>query len=201
MADEHVNPSPKKKNWFERHKVLTVIGLIILLGIVVSAGNGDKSPNKSNNGSSSSSSKTSKTATKKATLAKIGEAANDGKFQFTVNSIKCGETTIGDQYLNKTAQGQFCRLNLTVKNIGNEAQGLSSSDQYLYNSAGQKYKADDTATLYAAPSGASSTWYNDINPGNSVVGDILFDIPKDQTPVTAELHDSAFSGGVKVNLQ
>jgi hypothetical protein len=34
-----------------------------------------------------------------------------------------------------------------------------------------------------------------------VTGDIIFDIPKDQTPVTAELHDSAFSGGVKVSLQ
>jgi len=29
----------------------------------------------------------------------------------------------------------------------------------------------------------------------------VFDLPKDKTPVTAELHDSAFSGGVKVNLQ
>ena len=35
----------------------------------------------------------------------------------------------------------------------------------------------------------------------SVSGDIIFDIPKGVTPVTAVLHDSAFSGGVKVNLQ
>lgn len=49
-----------------------------------------------------------------------------------------------------------------------------------------------------APSG--STWYNDINPGNSVEGVVVFDIPKDQTPTTAELHDSSPSNGIKVSL-
>lgn len=184
-----------KKNWFVRHKILTVIlALVVVGGIAGAAGGGNKS-----NTNSSSSSK-AKTETK-AETAKIGTAARDGKFEFTANSLKCGEASIGSQYLNKTAQGQFCRLNLTVKNIGNEAQSLDSSSQYLFNAAGQKYAADGTATLYAEPSGASSTWYNDVNPGNSVTGDIIFDIPKDQTPATAELHDSAFSGGVKVDLQ
>ena len=69
----------------------------------------------------------------------------------------------------------------------------------LFNAAGQEYSADDTATMYNSTDTAS-TWYNDINPGNSVSGVIVFDPPKDQTPVSAELHDSAFSNGVKVNL-
>lgn len=88
---------------------------------------------------------------------------------------------------------------VAVKNIGDEAQSLFSSNQYLYNGSGQKYSADDSATFTAAPQG--STWYNDINPGNSVEGSIVFDLPKDQIPVSAELHDSAFSGGVKVELK
>jgi hypothetical protein len=77
---------------------------------------------------------------------------------------------------------------------------LFSSNQKLLNADGKQYSADDTATMYASSDGSGS-WYNNINPGNSVEGTIVFDIPKDQTPVTAELHDSAFSGGVKVNLQ
>lgn len=54
-------------------------------------------------------------------------------------------------------------------------------------------------TAYAAPQG--STWYSDINPGNSVEGVIVFDVAKDVTPAIAELHDSSFSNGVKVALQ
>jgi hypothetical protein len=55
------------------------------------------------------------------------------------------------------------------------------------------------ATIYNSPNGTS--WYDNINPGNKVEGAILFDLPKDQTPTTAELHDSAFSSGVKITLQ
>jgi hypothetical protein len=105
----------------------------------------------------------------------------------------------GDDIVSATAQGQFCRLNVTVKNIADQSQSLDSDSQYLFNAKGQKYSSDSTATLYAAPD--SSSWYTDINPGNSVTGDIIFDIPKDQVPATAEMHDSAFSGGVSVGLQ
>ena len=184
----------KKRNWFARHKVLTVIGVIVLLAIVGgAAGGGNKST------TSSSGSKDTKTQAK-AETAKIGQAANDGKFEFTVTSVECGKASVGsNQYLTKTAQGQYCLLNVSVKNIGDQAQSLVSSNQYLLNANGQKYSADDTATMYNSTDTAS-TWYNDINPGNSVSGVIVFDLPKDQTPVSAELHDSAFSNGVKVNL-
>ena len=182
----------KSTNWFMRHKVITVILALVVIGVISSAAGGSKG------GTSSSSSKSS--ASKAATTAKIGQAANDGKFEFTVSSVQCGQASVGsNQYLTKTAQGQYCLLNVSVKNIGDQAQSLLSSNQYLLNASGQKYSADDTATLYNAPNGTS--WYNDINPGNSVTGAIVFDVPKDQTPTTAELHDSAFSGGVKVNLQ
>jgi len=59
--------------------------------------------------------------------------------------------------------------------------------------------ADSKATL-AAASDADSL-YDEINPGNSLTGQIIFGIPKGQSPISAELHDSAFSSGIKVNLQ
>lgn len=180
----------QQKNWFMRHKVLTVIGAFIVIAIISSAAGGGKDKTAS----------TGSNSTKKTSVAKVGEAANDGKFEFTVSSIECGKTSVGaNQYLTKTAQGQYCLLNVSVKNVGDQAQSLLSSNQFLLNASGQKYSADDMATIYNAPNGTS--WYNDINPGNSVTGAIVFDIPKDQTAATAELHDSAFSGGVKVNLQ
>jgi len=185
----------KKGSWFRRHKILTVILAFVVIGVIAAAaGGGSKSP--------TSSSTTKTNGSSAAQLAKIGQAARDGKFEFTISKVSCGETTVGtNQYLQKQAQGQYCRVTMSVQNIGDQAQGLSSSDQKLIDAAGKQYSADDTATLYAAPQGASSTWYNNINPGNSVNGDIIFDIPKGVTPITAELHDSAFSGGVKVNLQ
>jgi hypothetical protein len=194
----------KKKNWFLRHKILSIIlVLVILIGIAGAAGDSSKKTGSNSQPSSNmnTSSKSASSSTK-AQTPKIGVATRDGKFEFVVKSIQCGAPNVGSDYSTKTAQGQYCLLDISVKNIGNEAQSLYSGNQYLYNAAGQKYSADDTATMYAEPiDSSSSSWYNDINPGNSVEGKIVFDIPKDQTPVTAELHDSALSGGVKVSLQ
>lgn len=182
-------------DWAKKHKILTVVGVIVLLGVISSVANGGNSTTNISSNSSSN----SKTVAKKE-LAKIGVPVTDGKFEFTVKGIECGKTTIGvSSYLTKDAQGQFCMLNVTIKNTGDAAQSLFSAYQKILNAESQQYAADDTATMYAAPNGSS--WYSNINPGNSVEGTIVFDIPKDQTPAIAELHDSMFSSGVKVSLQ
>lgn len=196
MAKSKDGDNTPQKNWFAKHKVLTVIGVIILLAIISSAAGGG---NKTNNNSASSTTETKKTEDKPAEMSKIGDAVRDGKFEFVVKSVKCGNLSVGADYTTKTAQGQYCFLTVSVKNIGNEPQSLFSSNQYLYNAENQKYSADDEATYTAG--GSAATWYSDINPGNSVEGVIVFDLPKDKTPVTAELHDSMASGGVKVTLK
>ncbi len=133
-------------------------------------------------------------------VANAGTAIRDGKFEFTVKSVKCGSTSVGtNQYMTKKAQGQYCLMNVTVKNIGDEPQSLMASDQFLFNSKGSKFSSDTMATMYASPDGAG-TWYSEINPGNKVSGTIVFDLPKTEKPVTAELHDSVFSQGVKVQI-
>jgi len=188
----------KDGNWFKRHKILTIIGVIIVIAIIASTAGGGKKNDNTTADSRKSSSGSSKS---EATTAKLNEPARDGKFEFTVSAVKCGVASVSDSsgYLSKSAQGQYCELSVTVKNIGNEAQMFDGSNQYLFNSAGQKYNYDSTATIYANPS--DSTFLNTINPGNTASGIVVFDVPQGQTPTAAELHDSAFSGGVKVSLQ
>ena len=187
----------KSGNWFKRHKILTVILAFIVIAVIASAAGGGSSKNTSTTNKGSASQKTA-TSTP---AVKIGQEADDGNFAFTVTSIKCGEPNVTDSsgYLTKTAQGQYCLLNLSVKNIGNKAQTLDSMSQYLYNSSNQKYSSDNEATIYENPT--NGTFLNSVNPGNVVNGIVVFDVPKGATPVTAELHDSSLSGGVKVNLQ
>lgn len=190
--------SEKKGNFFKRHKILTVVGIIIFIAIIASTAGGGK---KNDNTVADASKSPSSSSKSEATTAKLNEPARDGKFEFTVSSIKCGVSSVSDSsgYLSKSAQGQYCKLGVTVKNIGNEAQMFDGSNQYLFNASGQKYNYDSEATIYANPS--NSTFLNTINPGNSASGTVVFDVPKGVTLKTAELHDSAFSDGVKVNLQ
>lgn len=128
----------------------------------------------------------------------VGQAADDGKFRFTVQSLECGETKVGDDFLNKAAQGQFCMLSVTVENIGQESQYLFADNQYLFDAEGRKFSADGEATIYNDTD--DRTIFEEINPGNTLSGVIVFDVPNGAEIVRAEMHDSAFSGGVSVSL-
>ncbi|SHN47891.1 DUF4352 domain-containing protein [Cryptosporangium aurantiacum] len=128
----------------------------------------------------------------------LNTPVRDGKFEFTVTSVQCGKTTVGTEYLNKTAQGQFCLVAVTVKNIGDVAQLFDASSQKAHNAQGQEYAADSEASIYVNSEG--QTFLEQINPGNSVNGTLVWDIPKGQKLATLELHDSPFSGGVEVSV-
>lgn len=130
----------------------------------------------------------------------IGQAARDGEFEFIVNGVS-REKTVGDQYVNATAQGEYVILDMTITNIGSEPQMLSDSSQYVYDAQGSKFEADSEAGWYLNGVEGASVWLEDINPGNSITGKMAFDMPAGAEPVSAELHDSAFSGGVTVSLK
>ena len=127
-----------------------------------------------------------------------GDKGRDGKFEVTVKSMKCGVDTVGDQYLNEKAQGQFCLVTVKVRNIGKEAQMFSDSDQKAYSSDGTEYSTDTAAGLWANKN--ADTFLNEINPGNQITGVLVYDVPKKTKLVKLELHDSMFSGGVTVSL-
>ena len=132
----------------------------------------------------------------------IGQPARDGKFEFTVSKLECGPTTVGtNQYLQEQAQGQFCLLTVKIANVGNEPQTLFADNQYLTHGE-QRFGADSQATWASnyQPDGTSNPFIEEINPGNAVEGVIVFDVPAGVTPTGAQLHDSAFSGGIAVNL-
>jgi hypothetical protein len=128
----------------------------------------------------------------------FGDAVRDGKFEFVVHSMDCKKTKVGNEYLNKKAQGKFCQISVTVKNIGNESQTFSGGAQKTSDAKGTEFSNDGTAEMYANED--ASTFLNEINPGNQAKGNLIFDVPKSTTLTTVELHDSPFSGGVKVNL-
>ncbi|HSX35365.1 MAG TPA: DUF4352 domain-containing protein [Patescibacteria group bacterium] len=134
----------------------------------------------------------------------IGTTVSDAGFNFVVNSIKCGETHLStgglvNYYSN--AQGQYCRLNITVTNTGNTANSITAYNQYVFNAQGQRYTYASDATATAAGYAVGTPLNDDINPGNSVTGDIVYDVPVGVTPTVAEVHGDYNSLGVKVNLQ
>jgi len=127
----------------------------------------------------------------------LGETGtSEGGVAFTLNSLTCGIPTVGDEYLNVTAQGQFCEANITVRNNGTEP--FAFSDSYAKGFIAEtEYAADSTAGIYAAD---NEVFFNEINPGNEIVGKVYFDIPADAALERITLTESLFEGVVEVVL-
>lgn len=197
----------KQKNWFKRHKVWTaVIALLLLFMIIGAANSGNKTTTNNATASTSNTGSTKPTtsnASTVATMPKLNQPANDGKFSFTITSFSCGETQItqpDNSYSTSQAQGQFCTMSLTVKNIGSVAQSFDASSQYLYDASNKQYSYSSDGTNTANPTSSDFGVYVNVNPGVTISGIVVFDIPKGVVPVTAILHDSGASNGVKVSL-
>jgi hypothetical protein len=200
------------RNWFMRHKILTGLLALVLLGMVSSAlGSGGSSGGSSTASSDNSGSNAAAPAAPAAPAASAAPAAapakqvsglnkplRDGNFEFTVKSVKCGATQIGTADFGRKAQGQFCFVKMHVSNIGTDSRMLDGSSQYAFDAQGRKLSADTEAAMYMGQE--AQTFLNNINPGNAVDGTVVFDVPKNVKVTQLELHDSAFSGGVKVNV-
>jgi hypothetical protein len=172
--------------------------LIVIISIAVAAGGGSNTGN-SNTGTTPSGS--GQAAAPAASTPHLGQPAADGKFRFVISRVShatsVGDTSVG---LGKTAQGRYTVLHIKVTNISNQSQTLDDSSQYVYDARGRKFDADSEADLYANPGNNGGVLFNTINPGNTVRGVILFDLPHGDKAVKAELHDSMFSGGVTVSF-
>ncbi len=202
-----------RRSWFARHKILTAIGAVVLLVIVMNAVNGgDDAATPATGGSSASQATESDAASQdgaestenepaedsEPAAATIGTPVRDGKFEFTVTSLEPGVEHIGSDGFGVDAQGQFLLVHVTVTNIGDEAQYFDGSSQDLTDTEGRTHSADSSAAIYLDD---SNSFLNQINPGNSVDGVVVFDIPVGAVPASIELHDSAWSGGVTVSLE
>ncbi|GAA3812989.1 hypothetical protein GCM10022226_37150 [Sphaerisporangium flaviroseum] len=181
-----------------------VMAGLIILGTLISGGGSDDAS--SDGGRSDTTASTSAKNTekgKKQEQAKpkspgIGDVVKDGRFAFRVTKVEKGLSQVGEGFTISKAQGQYVLIHLTVKNIGDEAQLFTDSGQKLLDTEDRQYDAATGAAALALDD--SNAFLNNINPGNSVRGILLFDVPKGFQLRAVELHDSVFSDGVTVAL-
>lgn len=79
------------------------------------------------------------------------------------------------------------------------ADSSNNSSQQATDAGGAVYSVDSGAAIYANDD--SSTFLEQINPGNSVKGALVFDVPKGTKLTSVVLHESLFTAGVKIPLK
>lgn len=181
-------PKPAKPRKKSKWIVLGAVGLFGLGGIGSYVVNSDSSGSSQQPGRNVSG------------AGKIGTTVRDGTFEFVVRSVQCGVGQIGPDYAGERAQGQFCLVSLTVKNIGDQAQTMTDDVQSGYGSDGAQYGTNPTAGIYANEPN-NQVWPAEIDPGGEVTGTIVYDLPHGVELAQLELHDSPASAGVMIDLR
>ncbi|HEY0187945.1 MAG TPA: DUF4352 domain-containing protein [Cellulomonas sp.] len=193
-------PVPPRRSWFARHKVLTALGVLVVIGIGSAALGGGGDGGSSTAGAASDAdadADASAGTTAEDVTPGIGATVADGSFEFVVTQVETGIARVGDQLLGQDAQGQFVLVHVTVTNVGTEAQYFYQGAQTASDTQGRTHSADSSAAIYLDE---GTLLLDQINPGNQVEGVIVFDVPADATLASVELHDSLLSGGVTVAL-
>lgn len=188
--------------WFKKKRFILPLAIVLLIAIIqIANGGGDTGTTGSTESASQPKvdAKPKADAKPAAAAAGIGTKVRDGKFEFVVTAVEHpGKTIAGEFGTTETAQGEFVVVRVNVTNIGDEAQTLMSTGQLLFNDKGQKF---EPSSAIMTLKDADKFFLTNINPGNTVTGaPLLFDVAPGTKIASIELHDSMFSGGVKVKL-
>ncbi len=171
MADE------KKKSWFARHKILTVILAFIVIGVIASAaGGGGKSTSNSSSGGSSKSGSGDKTykfadrADKQPKDVEVlpGETATVGGVKMTLSGVVY-EASVSD-YEKATDGKTYVVADVTLENTTDKTQSYNSLYFRIQTAGGQVLDS----TFATVPSPLNS---GDIVAGGKVTGKVVFEAP------------------------
>lgn len=118
----------------------------------------------------------------------IGKPIRQGDLVITVTGQpRCGVKSVGSGYgAYETQKGQFCLIDLKFENTGAKALKPTDFSTYLIDeNGGETYV--DFSSYKANPDGKQPLFEN-IYPGKTAVGVIVFDLPADQKPAELKMN-------------
>ncbi len=130
---------------------------------------------------------------------RLNESVRDGDLEFRVSRVDCGVPELGDSFVFQAAVGQFCLVEMNVRNVGDEPATFSDEHQRAYGENDEEFAADSGAGVLA--NDQQQIFLNKINPGNQITGIVVYDIPPDASIVKIELKASEGSTGALVRTR
>lgn len=161
-----------QRNWFAKHKIITVILALVLIGAISGGAKG------SNTGTTSS----SINPKKEEIIYQIGDVITTDKLEITTSSVT-EKSSVGTQYLKEDASegATLVAVNWKYKNISDSPVGsLSQPSVKLVDSNGTEYDWDvGKSVYYATEEKIDSKALSDLNPGVTVTDAKIFEIGKE----------------------
>lgn len=126
----------------------------------------------------------------------IGDTVTDGDIEFVVNSVTCSTDPMQDEtYAALPPTGQFCKVNVSAtatKDIGMFLGNISITTAQL---------SDEVSPAVGAMMYEGTLRPDYIDNGQTLTGDVVFDIAVDDSVATVLLKKNAMSDGVVVTVE
>lgn len=197
---------PKRKKPLLKRWWFWLLVVIVIIAVASAIGGGGDDTSTAEGGTSDAqqsgeSTKKKEAADKPAEEASygIGDTVAADDWEITVAKVEDGVSQVGDEFLNAKAQGQFVQIELSVKNTGSDPNFFFEDDIELGDDAGNTYSADSEAGIYAAEN--NILFLEEINPGNTAEGVLVFDVPEDADPNKLTFAGGLFSDPVEISLK
>ncbi|MDP4552922.1 DUF4352 domain-containing protein [Alkalihalobacillus macyae] len=181
---------------------LTIIVALVVIGVIVAIVSGGGDDTATNNSGSNSGSTEKKADDKEVENAKIGEEASTDDVAFTVNNAESVDTIKDpDGFMEPvTTSEQFIKLDVKIANNQKEAITTDASFFKLVTAEGTEYNPKNDGDIMMVMSD-KTLFLEEINPGLSKEGVVVFEIPADVSMEDLTLQASAgFWGTKQVNI-
>lgn len=173
------------KNWFARHKFLTVVIVVIAIGVFASALGGDDQATKV--GQSATTTGTTDTKKVEKTVFKPGDKiAFDGKE--VIVAVPERNWNSGNQFIAPQSGNEFVKVQVTLTNNSDSEAMYNTFDWKLQDSKGV---IKDVATAAFGVDGALDS--GSLAPGGTVSGFLVFEVPAGDKELTLRYSPSFWS--------
>jgi len=171
-----------------------IIAFIVIAVIGAVSGGGKSTTSTTSNTGSGNTAKTVET------VAKINDTVTDKDLAFTVTGVTTAKS-LGSSYTKKDAQGTFYVVTLNIKNVGKETATIDSSMLKITDSQGRKFdRSIEGQTAKGLSQGKVDMFLQQVQPGLSVNGDIVFDLPDDATDLKLLVKGGIFGTEKPISL-
>lgn len=157
----------KDGNWFKRHKILTGILVLVVIGVISSAANGGK-----NSGTSADGNSTQSSGQEEKTNFKIGETATFDNKSITVTDVQRNYDT-GNQFAQPESGKEFVVVTINIANNGDSELSYTTFEFKMQDSNGVQQNEAITALSEGKLNSGS------LAKGGKVTGKLAYEVPKD----------------------
>jgi len=136
--------------------------------------------------------------TEEASSYNLGDTIQAGDFKWKIIRVstakQIGQDIMGT-FFGEKADGVFVILDVEVENTGDSAKYLTDSYVKLVDSQSREFSPNTAAALYLKPEG-SALIFEQVNPGITKKGKIVYDVPENVKSFNVKITSSLFSDKV-----